>query len=239
MPDAARPVATSPDTQYSLTIENAAELYARAGHPRTLRTVQRYCASGHLNCVKAQTMLGDKYFVEASSVARHIAQIEELVALDARASGPGLSRHDATIVAARIQDAGSRNNGVPAHDPSRLVAADRVEPANDIPEDETISSEHFPARQTLSPAAAVSRPDATEEGGASRHVAQLEREVERLAEDRQFLRTQIATKDQQIAALLERDRETNILVRGLQQMLSPLLRPVHRDPPAANDQQPF
>ena len=206
---------------------------------RLLRTVQRYCASGHLDCVKAQTMLGDKYFVEASSVARHIAQIEELVALDNRTQGHGLSRHDATIVAAQIQDAGSRQNGVPAHDPSRLVAAERVEPANDIPDGETISSEHSPARQTPSPAATVSRPDAAGDEVSSRHVAQLEKEVERLAEDRQFLRTQIATKDQQIAALLERDRETNILVRGLQQMLSPLLGPVRRDPPGASDQQPF
>jgi hypothetical protein len=92
-------------------------------------------------------MLGDKYFVEPASVARHIAQIEELTALDNRAQGLGLSRH----------------------------------------------------------------------------VAQLEKEVERLNDDKSFLRQQIQTKDEQIGALLERDRETNILVRGLQQMLSPLL----------------
>lgn len=54
-------------------------------------------------------------------------------------------------------------------------------------------------------------------------IERLEREVERLNEDREFWRDQIKTKDTQIAALLERDRETNILVRGLQQMLSPLL----------------
>ncbi len=98
MHDEPRPVATSPDTQYSLNIDQAATLYARAGHPRTLRTVQRYCASGHLDCVKAQTMLGDKYFVEPSSVARHIAQIEELVGLNTRAQGPGFSRQVATAV---------------------------------------------------------------------------------------------------------------------------------------------
>lgn len=95
MPDASRPVATSPDSPYSLTVEEAATLYARAGHARTLRTVQRYCASGHLDCVKAATMLGDKYYVEPESVARPIAQIEELIALDHRTSGPGLSRQDA------------------------------------------------------------------------------------------------------------------------------------------------
>jgi hypothetical protein len=51
----------------------------------------------------------------------------------------------------------------------------------------------------------------------------LEREVEQLNDDRDFLREQIkvkdgqlAVKDQQISAMLERDRETNILVQGLQ-----------------------
>ncbi len=48
-------------------------------------------------------------------------------------------------------------------------------------------------------------------------------------EDRDFLREQIKSKDKQIDALLERDRETNILVRGLQEMLTPLLGPRRND----------
>ena len=35
---------------------------------------------------------------------------------------------------------------------------------------------------------------------------------------------EIKIKNQQIAALLERDHETNFLIRGLQTMLGPLLR---------------
>ena len=69
----------------------------------------------------------------------------------------------------------------------------------------------------------LSRQDATSPSDTSRYVAQLEREVERADDDRKFLREQIKTKDEQIAALLERDKETNFLVRGLQQMLTPLL----------------
>jgi hypothetical protein len=60
------------------------------------------------------------------------------------------------------------------------------------------------------------RPAATEDDGAARYVARLENENE-------FLRGQIAVKDNQIGALLERDRETNFLIRGLQTMLAPLL----------------
>jgi hypothetical protein len=37
------------------------------------------------------------------------------------------------------------------------------------------------------------------------------------------LRRQVDVKDTQIDALLERDKETNYIVRGLQTMLAPLL----------------
>lgn len=63
------------------------------------------------------------------------------------------------------------------------------------------------------------RMDVVVRGHDDRYLAVLERENE-------FLRTQIGVKDSQIAlkdktigALLERDRETNILIAGLQKML--------------------
>lgn len=49
------------------------------------------------------------------------------------------------------------------------------------------------------------------------------RALAKLEDENTFLRDQIKTKDKQIDALLERDREANILVRGLQEMLTPLL----------------
>ena len=54
-------------------------------------------------------------------------------------------------------------------------------------------------------------------------VAVLERENALLREQKDFFRNQVEVKDTQIAALLERDKETNYLVRGLQTMLAPLL----------------
>jgi len=50
----------------------------------------------------------------------------------------------------------------------------------------------------------------------SRYVAQLESE-------NGFLRGQISVKDEQIKDLTERARETNLLIAGLQKMLTPLL----------------
>ena len=78
--DMTRHDATGPDYDYSLTIEETADRYARAGHPRTTRTLQRYCLSGHLDCQKVATALGDKYYVASYSVARHIAQVSEQAA---------------------------------------------------------------------------------------------------------------------------------------------------------------
>jgi len=81
MLDMLGPVATNSDVDYTLTIEDVAERYAVSGHPRTLRTLQRYCASGHLECRKAATALGDKYLVTPQSVTRHIAHIAEFADL--------------------------------------------------------------------------------------------------------------------------------------------------------------
>jgi hypothetical protein len=78
MDDQPRPVATSPDTDYSLSIDDALALYAHAGLPRTPRTVQRYCAKEHLDCRRIETAYGEKYLITPASVAKHIAYIEEV-----------------------------------------------------------------------------------------------------------------------------------------------------------------
>lgn len=77
MDDQPRHVATSPD-DHSLTIEEAVLRYEHAGHPRTTRSIQRYCAQDHLDCLRQETPFGEKYLITPASVARHIAQIEEI-----------------------------------------------------------------------------------------------------------------------------------------------------------------
>jgi hypothetical protein len=76
--DQPRHVAASSDTEYSLSIDDAAALYQRAGLPRTLRTVQRYCAKGHLDSHRVETAYGEKYLITPASVLKHIAYIEEV-----------------------------------------------------------------------------------------------------------------------------------------------------------------
>jgi hypothetical protein len=177
--DLSRQVATSDDSDFTLTIDEALERYARAGLPRTPRSIQRYCAKGHLQCRLIETEFGEKYLIAPASVDKHIAYIEEV---RLAATSPDLSRHDAT-----------------SRDQSRHVATAVV------PEES-----HDDPRQEAPIGTDKSRPVATAY-------------VERLESENEFLRGQIGVKDKTIEALLERDRETNILVGQLQKMLTPLL----------------
>jgi hypothetical protein len=173
--DLSRPVATSPDSDFTLTIDEALERYARAGLPRTPRSVQRYCAKGHLDCRRMETAFGEKYLISPTSIDKHIAYIEEV-----RPAAAG--RDEPRQVATDVADGQS-------HDEPRQVATQYVE---------------------------------------------------RLEGENEFLRNQIGVKDKTIEALLERDRETNHLVAGLQKMLTPLLsrsgepRPDANQPPSTS-----
>ena len=116
MPDQPRPVATTPDTDYTLSIEDALSIYERAGLPRTPRTIQRYCAKAHLDCRRIETSYGEKYLITPDSVAKHIAYIEEVRQATA---GRDLSRPVAT----------SRDNrDNTSEDPSRPVATSPDQP---------------------------------------------------------------------------------------------------------------
>lgn len=164
--DQPRTDVNSREQDFTLTIEEASDRYAGAGHPRTIRAIQKYCARGDLDCQKAETPFGQRYLITPASVARHIAQIDEV----SQTNGREQPRPDAAVRSPEVSQTTTVDDGAPV----------REQP----------------------------QPDA--------YVQRLEGEVE-------FLRDQIGQKDKTIDALLERDRETNILVGRLQEMLTPLL----------------
>jgi hypothetical protein len=173
----------SPDHQYTLSIEQTAELYADAGHPRSPRAIQKYCALSKLDCHKIETETGEKYLVARYSVDRHITYINEVRTV---ANGRDQTRTDASV---------------------RTMQNKEIEEANS------------PERPR--PDAAVHAPDT--------------RYIERLEGENLFLRTQVEKKDEQISALLERDKETNTLIHRLQAMLAPLLvAPADRREPSSS-----
>ena len=189
--DLSRHTATNDDSEYSLSIEGALARYEHAGHPRTPRSVQRYCAKGHLDCRRIETPFGEKYLISPASVAKHIAYIEEV----------------------------------------RPTATGRVEPrpvATDVAL-ELHGDEQRPAPTKFPDAP---RPVATSPAMNEKYVERLEGEVA-------FLRDEISTKNDQIKELTERSRETNVLIGGLQRMLSPLLGSPDPHPPAREDRPPM
>jgi hypothetical protein len=220
MTDTRRPDATGPDYEYSLPIEAVADRYAAAGFPRTIRTLQRYCASGHLDAQKVATALGDKYFVAPYSVTRHLAQIAEMAQLT---GGVGVPRpgatgaspiNSATFGGATRRDGFMSGHDATRHDHRRQAGHDSSQNGSAEPQSTPRQGATDEQRQTEAPDAP--RPVATDPGLSPKYVEVLERE-------NAFLRDQVNKKDQQIEALLERDRETNVLVQGLQRMLAPLL----------------
>lgn len=94
--DLARHAATSGDSDYSLSIEEAIALYEAAGISRTMRSVQRYCAKGDLTAHRVETPFGEKFLITPASVERHIAYIKEVRPV---ATSRDSSRHAATTVA--------------------------------------------------------------------------------------------------------------------------------------------
>src|SRR5712675_2109666 len=99
-----RPVATSSDSEFTLTIDDALALYAAAGIPRTPRSIQRYCAKQHLSSRRIETEFGEKYLITSASVEKHIAYIKEVTPATSR----DLPRPVATTVAAENKDGTQR-----------------------------------------------------------------------------------------------------------------------------------
>ena len=200
MPDEPRheahDIARPSATQYSLSLEEVSRRFDEAGLARDIRTLQRYCAAGRLDSIKEMTASGLTYFVDPVSVDRAIVQLAQL--------------HNLTDQVRHSPTSGDASHSVAQEsEPSKVTDTPRASAVGR--DSETNNVDAIPERHS------ASEPD------MSGVVAGLERENSLLREQKDFYRSQVEVKDTQIAALLERDKETNYLVRGLQTMLAPLL----------------
>ena len=121
--DLPRPVATSPDSDFTLTIDDALERYARAGLPRTPRSIQRYCAKCHLDCRRIETSFGEKYLISPASVDKHIAYIEEVRPVATSRDEP---RQVASSVAPQKSHDEPRQEAPTSRDEPRQVATEFI-----------------------------------------------------------------------------------------------------------------
>jgi hypothetical protein len=95
-----RPAATTDEHGYLLSVEEAADRYAAAGHPRTIRAIQKYCRRGDLESQKVETTYGERYLITPASIDRHIAMIMER----SQASGREQPRLDAIVRRGEVDD---------------------------------------------------------------------------------------------------------------------------------------
>jgi hypothetical protein len=112
--DASRQVPPLSDTsRHTLSVEEAAALFVDAGVPKSVRTIQRYCRSGILECIRTDAEFGEKYLIDRSSVDRRIADLQkfqELMAATLVATHPDTSRHDGSRRDTARNDATRRDN---------------------------------------------------------------------------------------------------------------------------------
>ena len=64
--------------RYTLSAEETSVIFAEAGVPRSVRTVQRYCKKGHLDCITIDTEISEKYLIDRNSVERRIKELQQL-----------------------------------------------------------------------------------------------------------------------------------------------------------------
>jgi hypothetical protein len=77
MSEQPRPAASTDEHSFLLSVEEAADRYASAGHPRTIRAIQKYCKRGDLESQRVETTYGERYLITPASIDRHIAMIIE------------------------------------------------------------------------------------------------------------------------------------------------------------------
>jgi hypothetical protein len=119
--DMSRHAATTSDNEFSLSIDDASALYEQAGHPRTPRSIQRYCAKGHLEYRRLETPFGDKFLITPASVMKHIAYINDVRLV---ATGRDMPRHVATDVVGENKEIELQPAPPTSSDQSRQPATD-------------------------------------------------------------------------------------------------------------------
>ncbi len=100
--------------RYTLSAEETSVIFAEAGVPRSVRTVQRYCKKGHLYCITIDTEISEKYLIDRNSVERRIKELQQLDRV-LRSTGDATSReetrHDAAGHGTSRQDESEDTTG--------------------------------------------------------------------------------------------------------------------------------
>lgn len=175
--------------RHTMSLKEVENELLAAGVPRSHRHVVRLCQSGALDAAKRPGGSGDEWFVAPQSVPKVIG--------DLRA----------------IQEARARYS-TPQHD-----TADHVAPG-----EARVTSSDVPSHGALQPAMSDLQPQKIVEASPSepamaRYVVQLEKRIEEKDAVIGILHTELVQRNDEIVRRNERERETNVLIRGLQNLV--------------------
>jgi hypothetical protein len=82
-------------SRHTLTIKQAADLFASLGVPRSPRSVQRFCELKHVDCIRVQGERTERYFIDPLSVERYAKELKQLESISQL--GNDIPRHDASL----------------------------------------------------------------------------------------------------------------------------------------------
>ena len=184
----------NPSSPPLVTLDVVSSQFVAAGLPRSMRTLQRYCMNGTLECVKEATDTGDTYFVAEPSIERAIVSLRQLH--EAKAS----HRHAATEHAMSGHDA-------PTYEPSY-----RNDDDGHGPTQSDGNAEETPARHAATGA------------DMSGHVAQLEQRLEEKDEEIAFLREELIDRRGQIKDMKGIIDGQNALLDTIQTNVAPIFK---------------
>jgi hypothetical protein len=161
----------------------------------------RLCKSGALDAAKRPGGSGDEWFVAAQSVPKVIGDLRSIEEARARHSTPQHAASDYVVP----EKANTGGTDTASHGAPQPAMSDSK-------------------KEEVSDASAT-------EPATSRYVAQLEKRIEEKDDVIGILRTELAQRNDEIVRRNERERETNILIRGLQNLV---LRLQPGSPPSAD-----
>jgi hypothetical protein len=120
MSEQPRLAAATDEHTFLLSVEEAADRYEAAGHPRTIRAIQKYCRRGDLESQKVETTYGERFLITPASIDRHIAMIIERSQTNVREQ----PRSDAAVRSAETKENSSDEQVATGREQPRPDGAD-------------------------------------------------------------------------------------------------------------------
>ena len=202
--DASEPARPEPDMSGSwLSVPEAVAYCEAQGLSRNIKTIRRWAQRSHARPENAEVLVheqdtgnGFRYVIEKTSLDRKIAQE---VAFDAMRAEPDKAADTPAPVQAPPDTPGQASHAVEPQ-----IAADEAGTSADMPAPAQTGAE--PSMRKLE---VVSR----DEGFLRDQISQKDVQIAELNE-------QMRRKDDHISAMLERDKETNVLIHRLQDAMS-------------------